>query len=978
MAQAALNPFDRFDGPSAPPDANSPPKTNAAPNPFDHFDGPKDDATTYGSIARNALAGTNTGIASVAGFPVDATAWAMNKGISGINRIAGRDVVPAIQEPFGGSESIKHGMASIGIPTDSVEAKSTAEKVARGAGEGAGSLVTGAGLVSLGKTAGVLGGKYAGPILETIFGKPDAGTAAVGATTGAGSELAGEIAPEPYKPAARLVGGLIGGAVPLTGRVLYEGGKFAVQAARDFSEPFTQAGQERIAGRTIKNAADNPAAVADVLTNGPGELVPGSKPTTFQQTGDLGLGQLERRVRTQNPPQFIEREASQNAARQDAIGGVQAEGYPVSVAERFRSLRSSLEDNLDNEISASRQRADQTISKLGDGGTAEAHGAIMRGLAQSARDKAKVAERALWDTVDPTGRMVMPAKGIADLANSLERGISGSAKPISGEEKGIIDVAKGYGDSTPFREIMDLRSRVSAEMAAEKRANGFTPVYSRLVQMRGAVETAIDHAVENHAAIEERAVANGAIQPHQTMAARLTPERDALYGKSRSAARSDIAVGDRADAVIGSRPVSAASGAEISDGGRYENASRNQGIQSNPSGIPLDTEAAARLKEASAATGARASTFDRGPVGDVLRPEGYGAGYRVPASAVPAKVFHPGPTGGEDARAFVKAVGERDAIPALRDYAALSLRNAAARPDGTLDPAKINLWLSRHSDALAELPPAQRAQFASVAKAEEAVATAIANRKAQLSEADRSAAAKIMGLHDDGDVVRHVGSMLSGKTAARDMAQLATAARGDPATKDGLRRAVVEYVQSKMTSNAEAGNSGRPALKADQFQTFVRTKSDALAKIFSQEEIAVFHAVANDLQRANRSITATKLSGGSNTPQDVYAIGKGGHSVLGRLVAEAAAAGVGGTVGGLSGGAAGWLGSKVASAFRKAGLERIDHLVTEAMLDPPLARALLQKVPAKPDTGAAVPISARLRQIVSAASAWGSSDGETK
>lgn len=95
-----------------------------------------------------------------------------------------------------------------------------------------------------------------------------------------------------------MAGGLAGGMVPLGARVAYEGGRYAVNAAREFAKPFTKTGQESLAAEKIARAASEPGdrgaglySVRAALENGPQELVPGSKPTTFQQTGNMGLGQ---------------------------------------------------------------------------------------------------------------------------------------------------------------------------------------------------------------------------------------------------------------------------------------------------------------------------------------------------------------------------------------------------------------------------------------------------------------------------------------------------------------------------------------------------------------------------------------------------------------------------------------------------------------------------------------------------------------
>ena len=44
-------------------------------------------------------------------------------------------------------------------------------------------------------------------------------------------------------------------------------------------------------------------------------------------------------------------------------------------------------------------------------------------------------------------------------------------------------------------------------------------------------------------------------------------------------------------------------------------------------------------------------------------------------------------------------------------------------------------------------------------------------------------------------------------------------------------------------------------------------------------------------------------------------------------------------------------------------MTKVDDLIRQAMLDPELARMLLGKAPAKPDTGSAMTIAHRLRRL---------------
>jgi hypothetical protein len=108
-------------------------------------------------------------------------------------------------------------------------------------------------------------------------------------------------------------------------------------------------------------------------------------------------------------------------------------------------------------------------------------------------------------------------------------------------------------------------------------------------------------------------------------------------------------------------------------------------------------------------------------------------------------------------------------------------------------------------------------------------------------------------------------------------------------------------------------------------------------------------AVAADLQRANRSVTAVKLPGGSNTPQDVAGMLKNQNStsLLGRLVSEGAAT-VGGFLShGLPGAIALEVPTRVVNALRSVGYTKVDDLVKRAMLDPAFAKVLLSRVPPK-------------------------------
>lgn len=81
-------------------------------------------------------------------------------------------------------------------------------------------------------------------------------------------------------------------------------------------------------------------------------------------------------------------------------------------------------------------------------------------------------------------------------------------------------------------------------------------------------------------------------------------------------------------------------------------------------------------------------------------------------------------------------------------------------------------------------------------------------------------------------------------------------------------------------------------MRADPFQTFMRTNATALGKVFTPAEVNSLQAIAADIARSKRSQAALKLPGGSNSPQDFHAagllhdVGHGGLSVIGTLLGE--------------------------------------------------------------------------------------------
>ncbi len=226
------------------------------------------------------------------------------------------------------------------------------------------------------------------------------------------------------------------------------------------------------------------------------------------------------------------------------------------------------------------------------------------------------------------------------------------------------------------------------------------------------------------------------------------------------------------------------------------------------------------------------------------------------------------------------------------------------------------------------------------------MAEATAARNVALKTAQQGAIGRVMGLTEPEDVTRTVGQILNGRTSVADMKALAKATAGNPEARQGLRRAGTDFMANRLISNTEASTSGESLIRADAYQSFISQKRAALHLVYSPEEVRMMEAVAEDIQRSARSQN-TKLPGQSNTAQDQ-------HVPLAKAIARLAGQSwlhvIGATLGsafGPLGTVAGVLSTHVVQGLRARGIASVDQLISDAMLDPALARELLKKAPRK-------------------------------
>ncbi len=974
-------------------------------------------------VVLNAAAGANQGLASLLGAPMEASNAIRNLAVRGINAVAGTAI--PLTDTIGGAADVKRAFGVIGADPDDVAATTPLQQAVRSGAEGAtmalapeagGAALIGTGLASAARVA---------PVVERL-GAITPGNVTTGAVSGIGSELASNAAPDQWKPVAGALGGLAGGGLAALPAAGYQATRNALSSlASDMGlgprnalldtagVPIANTAgnalrvtvpQAQAAGAKLAGAASDPDAVRNALATPTVTSLPQSPATTYQVTGDQGLGSLERGISQRDPAPFIDIRNQQNAARVEALSNLTPDtANPADVGAAFRQQLATSDATHQAAIDQARSGLDAAMDRLGGGAQGsdaasaqQQYGQQLRAQLDTANQAAKARETSLWSAVDPDGTLTVDASPIQAAAQQVLGQHGQFASPLSGPENDILNLGVNAPQPMRFSDVKDYRSQITDAISQARQA-GDNQTVRRLSQVLDGVHGALDGAVADRAASDAAAVQAGTAEPNQTIIDRLNRWADA----QRDAAASGQATGTGGSG--GSVIVPPAGGGASSDVGSLRTAGQagggSRGIAGDPSlpgqaqpVIPFDADAAARYAAARQATAGRNATFTNAPgVGPVLAPGRWSGEFKMPDSQV-LSALTSGAGSAERVRSYLAAGGDADT---LAGGLAFDLRRAAQNPDGTLDPSKLAAWQKARSETLSALPDLQQ-RLGTAAGAQDALDQATAAQTANTQAFQSSAAGKFLG---DADPVRQVGAILGSNTPQSQMRQLAQATSNDQAARAGLQRAVVEHILTNMRGDKQAGQTGTTQLYGTQLQKFVRQKGAALGEVMTPGQMQVLRDVSADIQRSDQSIGGNVLGGGSQTTQNAAAMN--GASVGGTLLdhvrqhgietllGSGTGAAIGGSaggalfgvpgamVGGSIGGGVGTLAGKVASSLKAANISTVDGLVKEAMLNPALARTLLSRVTPQTTANVGQALAATLRRSTAtgAVAGAGQADG---
>jgi hypothetical protein len=312
-ATGAAAPVDPFAGLPAPSKAGVAPATQAKP-----------DTTPWDSLTRQVGLTARAGVSALTGLPTiagDALNGAINLGIHGVNSLAGTNIA-SLQMP---SQVIQKGMNAIGVP----QPQNATERVVQGVTSAMGGVApfAKAGQLLANAASPAVVGAAAAPVAQAV-GNGMAALPGMQITGAAGSAAAGGIARENgVGPLGQIgygvLGGLAGAVAPSAALAAARGVKAAASNIGGVAQPLLNP-KAYVGNQLAQTIGTDAPGVAANLQNVP-EFVANSSPTTAQAAGGPVLVATEKAFANANPEfknALAAREASNNAARWDAINGV--------------------------------------------------------------------------------------------------------------------------------------------------------------------------------------------------------------------------------------------------------------------------------------------------------------------------------------------------------------------------------------------------------------------------------------------------------------------------------------------------------------------------------------------------------------------------------------------------------------------------------------------------------------------------------
>lgn len=786
--------------------------------------------------------------------------------------------------------------------------------------------------------------------------------AALSGAAGGAEELAksGDIgkAAEAAKESA-YVGGALGAALPAAGMIWSAGkgmaGRLGLGPKVEIGGiPATEA-QAAQAGERLAQAGGGAEALDTTLANADRELVPESEPTTTELAPSTTMVDLENQARKQNANPFIERQQQQQAARVNAVAGEQPTGNAQNVGTFFTNQLNALDEAGQQQVAQAKANVQGQTAGIASNRTPEQLGGQARAGLMANRQATMQAENELWQPFEGAYTYSQPFK---DSMLSVYQGLSPTGqKGLAPVERRLQAMIQNLPDEVAIKaeggangDIQDLRRQINAVYDTASRS-GASDVAGRALSLKRALDGTLSDVVNRQADYEAQQVAAGQLDETQKFSQNLQQEllrwRDAREG---SASVANAAEGSSQNGPVRSSINALGRGAGGTQAGGFSNSESNSGVQSPSAEKPkLTPEDAQAYQTASQASQQRIQTYDTGNVGNILE-----AGenpsiasetkrFALPDEAVMGKIFNAkGEAPVLNLRRYLDAGGDPDLV---HDYAMLQLRRAnVVNPDGTIDPKKLAAWQTEHQPLVDELASRGNSRLgdtlSNAQRAQSAYDVVLGNHTKAVQDYQKSVFGKFI---DNDDVDGTIGKMLKNGDAD-GLAQIWNQVKGDPDASAGMRKSVADWIGGQLQGAYTAG--GSPIFrKADSLHDWIQSMKPVLRPVFGGQGMNNIEAVAADLRRS-----AVRAQQGFS-PKSASPSGESNKTymaIIGEKVGEFASHALNASP---HARAALELGSAAAgpvmSWARQRGVQRVNDLIAEGLLNPEVARQLLARAPSR-------------------------------
>lgn len=250
-------------------------------------------------------------------------------------------------------------------------------------------------------------------------------------------------------------------------------------------------------------------------------------------------------------------------------------------------------------------------------------------------------------------------------------------------------------------------------------------------------------------------------------------------------------------------------------------------------GTPIGSDALApqaeKLRQANALFKDYASTYQEGPVGQVLKKRGYE--HAVPDSDVVRRFFPKGAKNAESAAmAFRKAAnGDPTAWQALEDGVLRDMMDIVA-PTGIVEPKKFAAWYRNYHGALQQYPELRK-RVGNVQRAQKALDDFWSKSSELRKQTETNVLKDFLG----SDVDRSMGRILDSKNPVNEVNNLLKLVGGNAHAKNGIKREIMSYMKGKISTTRTI--NGQKVLSGPGMQKTYAKLKPAMQRVYSPAEL---------------------------------------------------------------------------------------------------------------------------------------------